>query len=377
MNLEQTENLKQIENLEQAKLDDGGKLLLDGVIERPGFTAEVSIEVAAGQTAALLGPNGSGKSTIVAAIAGLLPLRTGKISLGAHLLDDPAAGVWVDPAQRHIGVAFQDGLLFGHMTVLDNVAFGLRSRGVSRSQAGDQAGRKLREVGLPADVDGRMPDTLSGGQAQSVALARALVGEPRLLLLDEPLGALDLSVRTRLRRDFVGLLGQASAPRLLITHDPTDAFLLADVIHIIEDGRITQTGSPDQIRRRPATRYAADLTGINLLFGSAHNGQVQLADMTLHVADTTASGPVLATVHPRAATLHRERPTGSPRNVWQSRVGAVEHLGSITRVALSAPLQINVDVTTMAAQELRITVDDHLWVAIKATEIELTGYDGE
>ena len=223
------------------------------------------------QTVALLGPNGAGKSTAVAALAGLVPIDSGTIALAGTVLDDPGGGVLVPPEARSVGVVFQDYLLFPHLSVIENVAFGLRSRGVVHDAALARAGEWLERLGV-ADQARSKPGTLSGGQAQRVALARALVTEPELLLLDEPLSALDVTTRVQLRRVLAEHLEGFAGPRLLITHDPTEAFLLADLIHIIEDGAITQTGTADDIRLRPRTTYAADLAGANLFLGVAHDG---------------------------------------------------------------------------------------------------------
>ena len=359
-------------------------LQIAGTVANPNFTLDIAISAAPGQTTALLGPNGSGKSTTVAAIAGLVPLSTGTIALGDRVLDDPQARTWVTPQQRHIGVCFQDRLLFDHMSALENVAFALTARGVARSQAQRQAHEALTQVGLAESHFEQSPAKLSGGQAQSVALARSLVGTPQLLLLDEPFGALDISVRTSLRRRFAQLLAHTDSARLLITHDPTDAFLLADVIYIIENGKITQAGTPAQIRQRPLTAYAADLAGTNLLTGVAQDGQVRLdsapghtaqPSQALQIADRSVSGPVLLTIHPRSATLHLAQPTGSPRNVWQAPVAAVEPRAEVTRVVLGPPISLSVDITTAAATEMSIGVGSQLWVAIKATEIEAVASD--
>ncbi len=354
-----------------ASSNNASGLLIDGTAEHPDFKLELLLKASPGQTTALLGPNGAGKSTAVSAIAGLLPLTSGSIALAGQILDDPQERIWITPQERHIGIAFQDGLLFSHMSVLDNVAFGLTARGMPRNQAHLQAQLLLEQIGLANKFAERSPATLSGGQAQSVALARALLGEPRLVLLDEPFGSLDASVRTRLRRNFSQLLNRTAAPRLLITHDPADAFLLADVIYIMENGRITQVGSPEEIRRRPQTAYAADLAEINLLAGQAKDGQVQLPTLTLQVADHAMSGPVQVTIHPRSVTLHRTRPSGSPRNVWQTVVTALEPRTDVTRVVLEQPVSLIVDITTAAALELDITLGSEVWVAVKATEIAL------
>ncbi|WP_420435615.1 ABC transporter ATP-binding protein [Candidatus Poriferisodalis sp.] len=380
----------------------GGSGALDAELRlrRGDFELDVQLRVEPGETAALLGPNGAGKSTIVTALAGLLQLGHGVIKLGGRVLDDPAAGIFVPPDQRRIGVVFQDQVLFGHLNALDNVAFGLTSRGMRRTEARERSQAWLDAMDL-GDLGHRRPRALSGGQRQRVALARALACEPDLLLADEPLGSLDVTARNRLRRNLaahlssgrnsggsahaVPLRGADDVPRLLITHDPADAFVLADRVHILEHGRLTQSGTPDELRRAPATDYAADLSGINLVRGAAHGGEITVASdesstagtasprsaVLLHAADTTVNGPVLATIHPRAIALHRERPSGSPRNVWRTTAEAVEPLGDITRVLLGSPLRLTADVTPGAAHELVIRPGTSLWVSVKATEVDL------
>ena len=394
------------------------------VVRRGDFELDASLRVAPGETAALLGPNGAGKSTMVAALSGLVPLSDGVIRLAGRVLDRPAQGDFIPPEQRSIGVVFQDQVLFEHLSALDNVAFGLTARGTRRTEARLRAQQWLDAMDL-GGLGHRRPRALSGGQRQRVALARALASEPDLLLADEPLGSLDVTARNRLRRNLAAHLrsdhdnpgnvnpgGEAAdadgrpveplpretsdtfmplqrdpgaIPRLLITHDPTDAFVLADRVHILENGRLTQSGTPDELRRAPATAYAADLSGINLVRGTADDGAISVtasdssssagssrrAAVLLYAADTTASGPVLATVHPRAIALHRERPSGSPRNVWRTTAEAVEPLGDITRVLLGSPLRLTADITPGAAHELLIRPGTSLWVSVKATEVEL------
>lgn len=376
-----------------------GGLEADIRLARGDFELDVSLQVAPGETAALLGPNGAGKSTIVAAIAGLLPLGGGMVRLGGRVLDDPDAGVFIAPERRRIGVVFQDQVLFRHLSALDNVAFGLTAQGMRRSEAHEHAQAWLDAMDL-GDLGHRRPRALSGGQRQRVALARALACGPDLLLADEPLGSLDVTARNRLRRNLAAHLtsgrngggttapvpphGTGDVPRLLITHDPTDAFVLADRVHILEDGRLTQSGTPDELRRAPATAYAADLSGINLVRGTARDGEITVttagatpqpagrrSTVVLHAADTSMLGAVVATIHPRAIALHRERPSGSPRNVWRTTTDAVEPLGDITRVLLGAPLPLTADITPGAAHELLIRPGTTLWASVKATEVEL------
>jgi molybdate transport system ATP-binding protein len=342
------------------------------LVERGGFRLEVALDVAPGETVALLGPNGAGKSTVVDTLAGLVAIDGGSIALDGRPLDDPATGAWVPAERRGIGVVFQGGLLFEHLTVLENVAFGLRSRGVdgADSTASDWLGR----LGL-GDRAADRPSTLSGGQAQLVALARALAPEPRLLLLDEPLSALDVGARAEIRHRLRRHLEEYAGPRVLITHDPTEAFLLADRIVVLEEGAVTNRGTADEIRLSPRTRYAADLAGINLVQGTASGGVVETGSLTLNVADRDVSGPVLATIHPTAIAVHADRPGGSPRNVWQTTVERVESDGNRVRLGLGAPLRLVVEVTEAARSELGLEAGSTIWAAVKATEVQVTAGD--
>lgn len=343
-----------------------GRLDARLVVERDeGFVLDISIEIEAGMTVALLGPNAAGKSTAVGALAGLIPLDRGHIQLGDRVLDDPGRGRFVVPEERHIGVVFQDYLLFPHQTVAQNVAFGV---GGGRVPPGGSVSAWLDRFGL-SELAKRKPADLSGGQAQRVALARALITEPQLLLLDEPLAALDVTTRAQLRHILADHLRSFPGPRLLITHDPTEAFLLADRIHVIENGRITQVGTSEDIRLRPQTSYIADLAGSNLVEGVAADGVISLRGHTLTAADTTAQGPVLATIHPRAISIHRNHPEGSPRNTWQTVVRRIEHYGDRVRLQTSDPLPLTAEITPGAISALDVHEGDSVWVSIKATEI--------
>lgn len=337
------------------------------------FTLDLEVAIEPGTTAALLGPNGSGKSTTVDALAGIVPLDEGRIQLDGRVLDDPDAGVFVPTEQRGLGVVFQQGLLFDHLDVAANIAFGPRSAGRPSKQADAIARRWIDTLDL-ADLADRHPNRLSGGQAQRVALARALATDPDLLMLDEPLAALDIATRTRLRRTLAAHLDYYEGPRLLITHDPVGAFLLADCIYILEGGSVTQAGSVEDIRRRPATPYVAALAGLNLLSGINNNGMVKLNDhpsQTLQSADRATTGSVLVTIHPTAVALHAEQPHGSPRNVWGSTVVAVEPLGDITRIILGEPLPLNVDITPASTELLQLKPGATVWASVKATEVNL------
>jgi molybdate transport system ATP-binding protein len=196
-----------------------------------------------------------------------------------------------------------------------------------------------------------------------------LIIDPGLLLLDEPMAALDATTRVEVRRDLADHLSEFAGPRLLITHDPTEAFLLADEINVIEEGRITQVGSADDIRLRPRTRYVADLAGSNLLTGIASSGAVTVGTHVLQVGDTAIGGSVLATIHPRAISVHRQHPEGSPRNVWKTTIVRIEHFGDRVRVQTGAPLPLAVEVTPAAVDALGLKGDSEIWLSVKATEI--------
>ncbi len=344
------------------------------VVSRPtGFTLSVELTIPTGTTVALLGPNGAGKSTAVDAIAGIEPIDQGRIELGSRVLDDPERRIFVPAERRRIGVVFQRYYLFDHLSVVDNIGFGLVAAGRSRRRARAEAGRWAELLDI-ADLLDRRPGELSGGQAQRVALARALAIEPDAVLLDEPLAALDVATRTQLRRTLRTHLATVAGPRLLITHDPTDAVLLADRIAIVEAGRITQTGTPEEIRRRPATPYVAALAGVNLFAGRIDRGTVDLDGhpIDLAVADSATTGSVLLTIQPASVALHRQRPDGSPRNVWSTAIVDVEPLGDVTRITVGAPLPLSVDVTPAATEAMGLRPGEEIWASVKATEITVT-----
>jgi molybdate transport system ATP-binding protein len=344
------------------------------VVRRGAFELDVSLSIEAGSTAALLGPNGAGKSTTIDALVGLASLEPpGHVRLAGRTLDDPDRGVFVPPEHRRIGVVFQDRRLFDHMSVRENVAFGPRATGRGRAASRAAADEWLTTLHL-RDLADRRPSELSGGQAQRVALARALASSPELLLFDEPLTALDVETRRELRRALNDHLAGFDGPRLLITHEPADAFLLADTVHVLEDGRITQSGTPDEIRRHPATAYIAALAGTNLFIGRASAGSVMLDayEHVFTVADTSVEGPVVLTVHPRAISLHTSRPEGSPRNTWASVVDLVESMGDTVRITLADPVPAAVDITPDAVASLALAPGVPVWAAVKATEITVS-----
>lgn len=225
---------------------------------RDGFTLDVAIRVAPGRVVALMGRNGAGKSTAVAAIAGLLPLEGGRVVVDGEVLADAEARIAVPPERRPIGVVQQVPALFPHLSVLDNVAFGLRTRGLRRAAARERAEALLAAAGLAAFRD-RRPAALSGGQAGRVALVRTLAREPKLVLLDEPLAAIDAELRPSLRDAIRAQLGGFAGSALLVTHDVRDAEALADEVVVIDAGRVIQRGTIQDLRASPAAPIVARL----------------------------------------------------------------------------------------------------------------------
>jgi molybdate transport system ATP-binding protein len=329
---------------------------------------EAELAVGTGELVVLLGPNGAGKTTLLRALAGLVALERGRVVLDGLVLDDVASGTSVPTEQRPVGFVFQDYLLFPHLSALENVAFGLRARGVGRAEARRQAAAWLERVGLAAHAGSR-PRPQSGGQAQRVALARAMVGEPRLLLLDEPLAALDATTRTDLRRELRRHLASFEGTRLLVTHDPLEALALADRLVVLEGGRVTQTGSPAEVSGRPRSRYIAELVGVNLYRGRADGAAIALEDGGRLVAAGGHRGEVFAAVHPHAVALHRHPPEGTPRNIWPGTADALEVIGDRVRVRVSGTVPVVAEVTPAAASELRLADGGPVWAAVKATEV--------
>ena len=344
------------------------------IVPRGERTVEATFTAAPDETVAILGPNGAGKSTIVEAVAGLVPGARGLVVLDGARIDA------LPPERRPVGIAFQDGVLFPHLSVLENVAFPGRARGARPRAARAHAREVLGRVAPAVDPRAK-PSTLSGGARQRVALARALAGDPRVLILDEPLSSVDVSGRAELRALLQRTLGGFDGPRLLVTHDPVEAMTLADRLVVLEDGRITQTGTPDEIRDAPRTRYAADLVGLNLFSGSlapieGGAGELRTGDGTLtvpwpeNVPVATHQG-VLATLSPADVALHATEPEGSPRNVVPGVVEEVAILGERARVRLAGAPALVAEVTTGSVDRLGIVVGRQLWASFKAVEIRL------
>ncbi|MGV9355798.1 ABC transporter ATP-binding protein [Streptomyces misionensis] len=330
------------------------------VVDRGSFRLDMTLTAAPGEVVALLGPNGAGKTTALRVLAGLVPLTEGRLRLDGAPLER------VPPESRPVGVVFQDYLLFPHLSALDNVAFGPRCQGLGKAEARAVAAAWLERMGL-SDHAGAKPRRLSGGQAQRVALARALATRPRLLLLDEPLAALDARTRLEVRARLRQHLAEFEAVAVLVTHDPLDAMVLADRLVVVEHGRVVQEGAPADIARRPRTDYIARLVGLNLYRGEARGHTVRLGAGPEITTTEELSGPAFVAFPPSAVTLHKERPTGA-REPWRCEVAGLETHGDRIRADLTGELALAADLTTMAAAELELRPGAPVWATVEATQ---------
>ncbi len=338
------------------------------VVRRGSLTVDVALEVADGEVLAVLGPNGAGKSTLLRVLAGLLAPDGGRVTVDGVPWDDVGRRVHLPTHRRPLGMVFQDHLLFPHLSVLENVAFGPRTRGVPRAAAREAAAAWIERVGL-AGSGPRRPGQLSGGQAQRAALARALVGDPALLLLDEPLSALDARTRLTVRAELRHHLADFGGSTVLVTHDPVDAMALADRVVVVEDGVVVQAGTPAEVARHPRTDYVARLVGLSLLPGTADGLTVRLDGGGVVAVAQPAHGPVLVAVRPQTVALHPAPPGGSPRNAWPATVAGATPHGSTVRVELDGEVPLLADVTATAFAELRLAPGSAVWAVVKASEV--------
>jgi molybdate transport system ATP-binding protein len=330
---------------------------------------DVELEVDEAAVVAVVGPNGAGKTTLVRALAGLVPIDRGRVTIGGTLAEDPAAHIRVPAERRNLGVVFQEHRLFANLTTLENVAFGLRASGTPKGVARSKAAAWLEEVGL-SEVARQRPRELSGGQAQRVALARALAVQPAVLLLDEPLAAVDAAARTELRHLLRVELGRYPGSRLVVTHDPVEAAALADRLIVVEEGRITQQGPLVDVTARPRSPWVATMVGLNLLSGIADHTTVRLPNDAVVATASDGSGPTFVAIRPNAVSLHRERPEGSARNVWPGHAAELYLAGDRARVRVNGPVPLIAEVTAAAVAELHLADGGPVWASVKATDID-------
>ena len=340
-----------------------------------GRGLDVDLHVPDGQVVAILGPNGAGKSTLLSLVAGLLRADTGRTTLTGRVLADSDDGTWVPAHRREVVLLAQQAMLFPHLTALQNVAFGPRSRGRSRAEARATAARWLAEVDA-TDLADRRPAQLSGGQAQRIAVARAMAAQPRVLLLDEPMSALDVSVAPALRQLLRRVLRAERRTALLVTHDILDALALADRVLVVDGGRIVEDGPVRDVLTRPRSPFGARIAGINLVAGTSTADGLQCPDFPLTVASPlrpSGQGAV-ALFSPSAVAVHLVESTGSPRNHLPVTVAELEPRGETVRVRAGdgrGGPGLFADITVAAAADLDLAPGMQVWFTIKATEITL------
>lgn len=342
------------------------------------FSLDLSLEVAAGATVVLVGESGSGKTTALRLLVGLVDPDGGRTTWNGETWYDGASGKKVPTWQRPASYVQQDYALFPHLNVFENVAFGLRAEGGHSRGIQIRVGEELERFRLTPLARHR-PHQLSGGQQQRVALARALVLNPAVLLLDEPLSALDLAARRAIRAELRTVLASLTCATVLVTHSPVEAQVFGDRIAVLDQGRIVQAGSRGDLLRHPRSPYIAEFMGVNLLQGAiiSRDGRglarLGTADGEIMVVDPGGlETGVFVTISPREITLHRLPPTGSAQNVFHGPVTEIipePPQGERVRVALATRPPLVAEVTPAAVEALGVVVGMPLFASFKATGV--------
>lgn len=343
---------------------------------------DVDLRLEDGERVALLGPNGAGKSTVLAILAGIVRPDAGRaeldgrvlFDLGPHQAGRSSEQQWSAPWTRGTAMLAQDPLLFPHLTVRDNVAFGPRSRGETAAQARRTADRWLTEVGAQ-EFATRKPAQLSGGQAQRVAIARALAAAPRLLLLDEPMAALDVGAAPTLRRVLRQVLAERSA--IIVTHDLLDALLLAHRVLVMDDGRIVEAGPTEEVMRHPRTPFTARLAGLNIISGRSEAEGVRDGNGVLirgvNRTATTVGEAAMAVFSPSAVAVFTHVPEGSPRNTVRVTITEFEPRDQLVRVRAEEVTGhgLVADVLAQTVSEMDLYPGRPVYFSIKATAVTI------
>ncbi|TFD86342.1 ATP-binding cassette domain-containing protein [Cryobacterium serini] len=373
-------------------------------LTRGSFTLDLQLTLAPGEVLALLGPNGSGKSTVLDLLAGLATPDAGTVTIDGAVLTGP--GRFVAPERRGIGLLGQDSLLFPHLSARANVAFALRvgEARLTAAQARKEADRWLDRVGLH-DLGDSKPGALSGGQQQRVALARALAAGPRVLLLDEPMAALDAETAPFMRQLIREQLADTGTSAIIVTHDIVDAVVLANRVAVLHDGALIDEGTTAEVLAAPRNPFVAALAGVNLVVGTVQNGAVvapdgrifwvrpadaATLDFPVAPSSPTAAAPALASSAPHAAAVtgceqhalaaavfrptsvvvQTEQPRhASPRNVWSARVTAIEPGSGGVRLRTSGDPEVIAELTPAAVADLGLQLGSAVWLSVKATEV--------
>jgi molybdate transport system ATP-binding protein len=348
------------------------------------FQLEAELRIADRAVMVLVGESGSGKTTLLRCLAGLQRPERGRIAVDGEVWFDSDTGEWRAANERSVGVVSQEVALFPHLSAAENVAFGLRARGVGAAERRQRVAAALERLGIAA-LAARRPHQLSGGQQQRVAIARAIVVEPRLLLLDEPLSALDASSRRSIRAELWRLLAQLSCMTVYVTHSPAEALSFGECITVLEGGRVSQTGSREALMRSPRSRYVAEFLGVNLFRGSlapagapgppaAGPTRIALPQGELVVSERPAEDDAAIVIRPHEITLALERPVGTARNVFE---GTIEELlpeppdGELVRVSVASRPPLIAEVTRQAVAALELAPGRRVFASFKAAGVHL------
>ncbi|NPV47519.1 MAG: ABC transporter ATP-binding protein [Armatimonadetes bacterium] len=338
------------------------------------FPLQVEFELASGQCLALVGPTGCGKTTTLRLLAGLLQPDAGRIVMDGETLVDTAAGLSVPAQKRRVGVMFQDYALFPHLTVLGNVMYGAQARGASRREAEARARQTLHRARLDG-LESLYPRQLSGGQQQRVALARALASGARVLLMDEPMSALDPVTRRQVRGEVLEVIHDLNLQTVVVTHDVADALTLGDRIGVMHEGRIVQLGTRHELLAQPRTPFVAEFLGVNLLQGEASPGPdgLSLVRCGSHHFYTVEqeTGAVQVTCHPWDVTLSLQQPDDSSLNTLFGRITSIAHLGGRTRVTVENGVAMVAEVTHASEERLGLKIGANVYASFKASALRV------
>lgn len=352
--------------------------MLNGTFAMPlrDFSLDVSdFVVQDGETLALIGENGAGKSTVLRIVSGLLKPASGRIVLNDRILFDSAQRVSLAPEDRQIGYMFQNYALFPHMTARENIAYGLKVRRMPETETEARVNELCERMGI-AEIADQLVTRMSGGQRQRTALARALAPSPELLLLDEPLSALDVRTQEQMRRELAAVIRSEKIPCIIVTHSIVDALAVADRIAVIEKGHIVSCGSPEEIIHNPANGFVSSFSeNLNLFRGKvvvSRSGVVCVDVAGIKIrATTTLSGTVSVGIRPEELILSREKFESSAINSFRGRITKIEDTGLFQYVYVDFGITLAAAVTRQSMERLHFAVGDEVTVTFKATAVQV------